>query len=150
MNDRALRFLLGVATAAAVLVSPLAARADVELADVNWQTVGGTGMVQFHLRWHNPDPALPSLAVSGQVFAQEFGVFLPNQGLIGHFDVPPIEPESFFDVFLEVPFSSLPLPPEEGYLSKLLPGLPAIPCPPGNHWDGNIDILWAGPVAMGT
>ena len=30
---------------------------------------------------------------------QRFGVLPPNAGLIGHFDVPPIAPMSFFDVF---------------------------------------------------
>jgi hypothetical protein len=150
MNDRAIRFFLGVAAAALLLASPLDARADVELQDVNWQTMSGTGLVQFHLRWYNPDPMLPSLTVSGQVWAQEFGVFLPDQGLIGTFDVPPIEPESFFDVFFEVPMSSLPMPPEEGYLSKPLQGLPPIPCPtPDDHWDGNIDIMWGGPGGNG-
>jgi len=35
--------------------------------------------------------------------SQEFGAFLPTYGPIGNFDVPPIQPSSFFDVFFECP-----------------------------------------------
>jgi hypothetical protein len=137
-----------VLAALVIAAAPQVASADVELHNVDWQTQSSTGMVQFHLQWYNPDVAVPSLTVSGEVWAQEFGVFVPDQGLIGTFDIPPIPPESFFDVFFEVPSSSLPVPPEEGYSSKPLQ-LPPIPCPPGDHWDGNIDIMWGGPGGNG-
>jgi hypothetical protein len=151
MYDRVMRFILGVGLVAGlVLMAPLAALADVELHQVEWQTVSGTGMVRFHFQWYNPDLLLPSGPVSGEAWAQEFGAFLPNQSLIGVFNVPPIEPESFFDVFTEVSLGSLPPPPPEGYTSsKALGGLPGIPCPPGDHWDGNIDIMWGGPGGNG-
>jgi hypothetical protein len=151
VTNRAMRFVLGAGVAAAlVLAAPLAAQADVELHAVEWQTLSATGMVQFHLQWHNPDLMTSSLAVTGEVRAQEFGVFVPDQGLIGEFTVPPIEPESFFDVFLEISIDALPPGPPEGYTaSKALGGLPGIPCPPGNHWDGNIDIMWGGPGGAG-
>jgi hypothetical protein len=150
MIDRGIRFALGFALLTLMLAATApAARADVELHSVDWQTLSGTGVVRFHLQWHNPDQLTSSLPVSGQVWAQQFGVFVPNEGLIGSFDVPPIEPESFFDVFIEVPLSSLPQPPEEGHVAKPAQGLPPIPCPPGDHWDGNIDIMWGGPGGSG-
>ena len=106
---------------------------------IDWEMVG-TDVVRFHLRWKDPDPDLPSRAASGTLSSQMFGAFLPDFGTIGTFDVPPIEPESFFDVFFEVPLSTLPPPPE-----KLLPaGGPPLgwPCPRDTVWAGNVDVLW--------
>ena len=45
--------------------------------------------------------------------SQHFGVFLPDYGPIGRFNVPPLQPSSFFDVFFEIPLSQLPPPPEK-------------------------------------
>lgn len=141
-------FSCAMTVALAFAAAPLVANADVELSNVDWQTVPATGAVQFHLQWYNPDMATSSLTVSGEVWAQPFGVFVPDEGLIGSFDIPPIPPDSFFDLFIEVPVSSLPALPEEGYSSKPTQ-LPQIPCPPGDHWDGNIDIMWTGPGGSG-
>jgi hypothetical protein len=149
MIDRLRHLRFGAALVAVVLVAiPLVASADVELVNVDWETLP-TGMVQFHLQWHNPDLALPSGAVSGEVRSQEFGVFVPDVDLIGQFDVPSLAPDSFFDVFFEVSLSSLPQAPEEGYSPKPTQGLPPIPCPPDDHWDGNVDIMWGGAGGSG-
>ena len=145
-NIRSLSYTIMVALA--IVALPMVAHADVELSNVEWQTMSGTEIVQFHLQWYNPDMSAASLAVSGEVHAQTFGVFVPDEGLIGTFDIPPIPPESFFDVYFEVPLGQLPPLPEEGYSSKPTQ-LPQIPCPPGDHWDGNIDIMWMGPGGTG-
>ncbi len=120
------------------------------LGAVEWATLTGTSTVRFHMRWDNPSPALPTSPISGDMHSQAFGVFQPNYGLIGHFDVPPMQPHSFFDVFFEVPMSELP--PNQQPLSRPQgdhtkgndPGLG--PCPPSDHWNGNVDIAWTGPA----
>ena len=151
MTNRIRRFFVGAGIVAALIATMApAANADIELAAATWQTVSATGMVQFHLRWHNPSLTETSMMVSGEAWAQKFGVFLPNESLIGPFQVPPMAPDSFFDVFFEVPLAALPQAPAEGYTAKPAGGgLPGIPCPPGDHWDGNIDILWGGPGGNG-
>jgi len=149
MNRSARRLIVALILAVLAVGVPTIAQGDVELREVSWQTVSGTGMVQFHLQWHNPDPLVASLPVAGETWAQSYGAFLPTESLIGTFDIPPIEPESFFDVYFEVPFSSLPAPPTETYSSKPVMEPPGVPCPPGDHWDGNIDILWGGPGGNG-
>ena len=114
------------------------------LGAVDWATLAGTGMVRFHLRWDNPSLSRTTSAISGAMHSQEFGVFLPDFGPIGSFDVPPIQPDSFFDVFFEVPLTQLPPnPPTAGGPS------PGAPCPPQTHWDGNVDIVWNGPAGGG-
>ena len=106
---------------------------------VEWSMVDAEN-VRFHLRWANHDPDTPSESTSGGLHSQEFGAFLPDFGTIGSFAVPPITPDSFFDVFFDVPLSALPLPPE-----KVLPnGGPPLgwPCPRDTVWAGNVDVLW--------
>jgi len=142
----------------AALVLMLAAApclADVELALVEWSTDAETDVTQFHLQFYNPDPQSPSLEVSGVVYAQEFGVFLPDLNIIEEYDIPPIPPDSFFDVFFDVPNDQLP--PSAGEIlpgmGPLAPGVHGVavqaPCPPDVHWDGNVDIIWNGPGGTG-
>jgi hypothetical protein len=125
------------------------------LAGVDWANVTGpTGAdVRFHLRWQNDSPTMPTNPATGSIMSQMFGAFVPDYGPIGGFSVPPIPPSSFFDVFFEVPLSSLPPNP-----AKSIPGggggaaiaqLAAIPCPPDSAWQGNVDILWNDPAGGG-
>ena len=85
-----------------------AGRADAR-ASVDWTTSGT--IVTFHQHWENPSSSAPTAPVSGDMSSQEFGVFLPNYGPIGPFNVPPIAPNSFFDVFIDVPLAALPPSP---------------------------------------
>jgi hypothetical protein len=103
--------------------------------DVSWQMVG-SDMVQFKLHFHN-DGTMTSGPASGTLYSQEFGAFVPRYGTIGTFDVPPIEPESFFDVFFEVPLSTLP----GGGGGGGLRASPLVICPPP-MWVGNVDVVW--------
>ncbi len=116
------------------------------LALVDWVNVGSD--VRFHQRWENRDPTQTSLPVSGNMMSQEFGVFLPDFGPIGSFDVPPMQPNSFFDVFFDVPLADLPPEPQE----ELPGGGPSpggLPCPPSTQWNGNVDVIWSGPGGAG-
>jgi hypothetical protein len=129
------------------------AAADVELTMVEWNTIGS--QVQFHLRFHNPD-MIPSGPVSGEVQSQPFGAFVQDTGHIANFDVPSLEVDSFFDVFFEVPLSSLP--PSADKITPWGGGggggggpqpAPAVPCPPDLFWAGNVDVFWNGPGGAG-
>jgi hypothetical protein len=136
---------LAVAFAGLALVaSPLSAVAAVSLTpdDVQWQMVG-PDMVRFQLHFHN-DGSTMSDAISGAMYSQEFGAFLPHYGTVGSFNVPPLMPESFFDVFFDVPLSSLPPSPGGGGGSFLTAGAVVNPCPP-LQWVGNVDVTWAQP-----
>ena len=116
------------------------------LSGIDWTTSGG--VVTFHQHWTNPDPSNSSEPVSGDMNSQEFGVFLPNFGPIGHFDVPPIAPMSFFDVFFDVPLSALPANP-----AVTVPGgnpAPGTPCYTEDHWHGNVNVDWSGPGGSGS
>jgi len=135
----------------AALVFPAAAA--VELSDVSWRTVGTS--VEFHVQFYNPDPVNPSGTVSGELNTQPFGAFVPDNGTIGTFDIPPIPPESFFDVFYDVPLSSLPpsaekITPGGGSNGGGVFGLPPADCPPDLRWAGNVDVIWSGPGGSGT
>src|SRR5439155_22446705 len=93
------------------------------------------------------DPGNASAPVSGDMSSQMFGVFQPNFGPIGHFDLPPIAPNSFFDVFFDIPLNQLPPEP-----ATELPGggpVPNSPCPPPDQWHGNVDITWDGAGGTG-
>ncbi len=136
---RTLLVLCAVALASLALMSVPGPAAAVTLTpdDISWHMVG-TGVVRFQLHFHN-DGTTPSAPVSGTLYSQEFGAFLPHYGVIGAFDVPPIEPESFFDVYFEVPLSSLPPNPALG-----VSAMQAEPCPPV-EWVGNVDVQWTEP-----
>ncbi len=128
----------------AAAVAPAIA-AEVGPPEINWEMVG-SDIVRFHLRFSNPDPVEPTLAVSGHMYSQEFGVFVGTYGLIGAFDIPPIEPESFFDVYFEVPLPDLP-----GYPGGIMANTPRPPiqiCRPP-IWTGNVDVTWEGPGGAG-
>ena len=115
---------------------------------IDWSKVPGTNNIRFHMRWNNPSSQAPSLPVSGDMMPQAFGVFLPDACHIGHFDVPTMGPNGFFDVFLDVLRDSLPAEP-----AKFFPnGNPPVggPCPPDSSWNGNVDVTWGGPGGSGT
>jgi hypothetical protein len=114
------------------------------LGTVDWTTLPGTSLVRFHLHWDNPSPTQSTGAITGNMLSQEFGLFLPNFGPIGSFNVPPIQPNSFFDVFFDVPLSGLPPSPSTSGESG-----PTGPCPPSTHWDGNVDVIWDGAAGAG-
>jgi hypothetical protein len=145
---RRLTLLHAIALAGLVLVgsASIAAAVQVSPPEISWQMVG-LDVVRFQLHFYNADPVESTLEVSGSMYSQEFGAFLPHYGLIGTFNVPPMEPSSFFDVFFDVPLSALP--PSQGGGSG--PGLRAVqidPCPPP-IWIGNVDVNWAGPGGAG-
>jgi len=128
------------------LVPPAGAAVQLTQSDIGWEMVG-TDVVRFHLHFHNDDLVNPTMSVSGTMYSQAFGVFLPDYGTIGSFNVPPIAPSSFFDVFFEVPLTSLP--PGPGPTPALSPeGNPLPPCPPLG-WFGNVDVNWSGPGGAG-
>ena len=142
--------LLHVVVLAALTLAGFASVAtalDVSPPEISWQMVGST-TVRFQLHFHNGSTTEGTLAVQGEMYSQQFGAFLPHYGSIGTFNVPPMDPESFFDVFFEVPLSSLPPNPSGGGggggggLSAL------VVCPPP-VWVGNVDVNWWGPGGVG-
>ena len=134
---------------AGVLICILAATpavADLILTqdNVTWTTT--SGIVTFHLRFFNPDQTL-STPTFGELRSQPYGAFVDNLGLIGVFDIPPIEPESFFDVFFEIPLSQLP--PSAAEMLPFTKDAADFDCFPDWHWDGNVDVIWGGPHGGG-
>jgi hypothetical protein len=126
--------------AAASLLVPLTARAQgqLEVTTIDWTTTAG--VVQFRVQFHNVS-GMTSEAASGTVYSQEFGAFLPDAGTIGGFNVPPLEPDSFFDVFFDVPVGLLP----PSALKQTPWGQKdVVVCGPDDHWDGNVDVVWVG------
>lgn len=132
------RGLLALAVALALL-PPLTAAAEgqLEVSEVGWETQGN--LVSFHVQFHNAGTT-PTEPAAGEIRPQEYGAFVPVIGTIGSFDVPPIEPESFFDVFFTVPLASLP--PSAVKTTPWDKSAAAV-CGPDDHWDGNVDIIWA-------
>lgn len=125
--------------------------------DIGWQTVTPS-TVRFHLTFRNEDTEDPSEAASGEINSQAFGVFQPNHGPIGTFNIPPIAPGSFFDVFLDAPLSALPptafeSKPWQGTIAAARAGHASVAgvdtCPPDDHWDGNVDVTWSSASATG-
>ena len=129
---------------------------------INWVPVAGTPNIRFHIRWSNLDEENDSPPVSGSMRSQEFGVFLPDFGDIGNFNVPPLQPNSFFDVFFDVPLSALPPQPQKitpnsqglaASAASMRPGLPSATnafCPPDTNWAGNVDIFWTASNQNGS
>lgn len=137
--------------------TPATALVSLNRSEIDWQTLPDGHTVRFQMRFRNLAPT-SSGPVSGQVRSQMFGVFLPDIGTLSNFNVPPMQPNSFFDVFFEVDLPALP--PGAGHTGGEKPrpvGGSAIPnsvndfpgCPPDNHWDGNIDIIWGGAGGSG-
>jgi hypothetical protein len=123
-----------------LLVSAATAAVVLDPNDVSWTT--DQNVVTFQLPFYNDGP-LPSELQSGELFAQEYGAFLPNIMSIGTFDIPSIPPDSFFDVFVEIPYDQLPPSAEErfdwdGPLKNAV-------CAKDWHWDGNVDVIWGPP-----
>ncbi len=113
--------------------------------DVAWTTVAD--IVTFTMRFHNPDP-VESEPATGDLVAYPFGAFLEGGLPVGNFDIPPIPPDSFFDVTFDVPLDQLPPTADE-----ILPwiGKSALDfCPQDWHWDGNVDVIWNGPSGGGS
>ncbi len=135
---------------AATLCGPTLAVASTTLlpsvSSADWVTLpGAVPTVRFHVQFTNLDPQMPTTQVDGEVFSQVFGVFVPNEGLLGTFNVPPIMPQSFFDVFMDVPLSMLPHTQEFIQGGTVPRPNNIVDCLPTDHWDGNIDIQWHDP-----
>ena len=141
--------ILAVAVALALVAWAPVSSADVVFQKAEWEMLD-LNTVQFHLQYYNPEPTTSGTA-HGEVYSQRFGAFLPREGLIQEFDIPPIEPESFFDVFFEVDVSQLPPSAERlrEELLQLTPTSDTVPCPPDTFWAGNVDIAWTGPGGVG-
>src|SRR5262249_26525301 len=75
---------------------------------IDWSLVPGANRVRFHIRWTNPNGNTPTQPISGDMKSQPFGVFLPDFGPIGHFDIPALGPNVVFDSFFALPLASLP------------------------------------------
>jgi hypothetical protein len=100
---------------------------------IDWTNLPGANGVRFHVRWSNPNGNTPTQPISGDMFSQMFGVFLPDQGRIGHFDVPALPPNGVFDVFFNVLRDSLPSePPTLFPPATRRSALPACRIPPGS------------------
>ena len=130
---------------------------------IDWTTLGN--VVRFRFRAENPDPNCPSERTQLTASSQVFGVFNPNYGPIGQADIPSLLPagqqDSFFDVFFDVDLSMLP--PSAMTTMDMTPftgpgGTAARPaafqiasagCPPDDHWNGNVDIVWNDPAGGG-
>lgn len=147
------RLPLVLSLLAVVLMLPAAASAqqELEVVGIDWAT--DAGIVTFHALFHNYGTQT-SEAAGGGIYSQEYGAFMPDVGLIGTFDVPPIPPDSFFDVYVEIPEDQLPPSAQETlpWNKAEKAGDPAAKqaCIPDTHWDGNIDIVWQfGGVAGG-
>ena len=129
-----------------LFVSAATAEVVLDPNDISWVT--DVGVVIFTLTFYN-DGQTPSELQSGELSAQAYGAFLPNIMSIGTFDIPPIPPESFFDVFVEIPYDQLPPSAEErfdwdGPLKNAV-------CAKDWHWDGNVDVTWGiGPPAVNS
>jgi hypothetical protein len=127
------------------LTLPPTAVADITLERENISWTSDETTVTFQLTFYNPD-ASTSDWVSGELYAQEYGAFLSGTP-VGTFDIPPIPPESFFDVFMEVP--RVDLPPSAGEITPWGTGKAVQICSPNWHWDGNVDVIWAGAGGAG-
>jgi hypothetical protein len=130
--------LAGLMAIASIL--PQAARAAIVVnqEDVHWTTVGD--FVQFDIRFHNSGPEATPPGTT-DVYSQPFGVFASDYGHLGTFNVPPMQPNSFFDVFFEVPLADLPPSADSSEpIDRANSGRDL--CTPDDHWDGNVDIQW--------
>ncbi|HET6349693.1 MAG TPA: hypothetical protein VFH88_11485 [Candidatus Krumholzibacteria bacterium] len=152
MSLIAKKYLFAVVVACLLGILALPAAAEIELSDCHWETNGS--MVTFHLQFHNPDTG-PSGSASGEIHSQEFGAFVPDFGSIGTFNVPPLAPDSFFDITYDVSLGDLP--PSADRITPFGGGSPtgglssavASLCPPDLFWAGNVDVMWSGPGGTG-
>ena len=116
--------LLGLLMAMALLLPALAAAVPPEVSTVEWTTMGT--LVRFHLQFVN-NGTEPTETSSGVLSSQEFGAFMPLYGTIGSFDVP---------------LSSLP--PSAQKFSEWAKDANVVECGADDHWDGNVDLFFAG------
>jgi hypothetical protein len=117
--------------------------------DIDWTT--NAGLVRFHLRFRNTDLSESSLQSDFQVFVQDaYGAHVPNGQMIHQGTVAPMGPDSFFDVFFDVPLASLPPNPAVSFGTAPADGASLNdPCAPEPAWHGNIDVVWMGPGGDG-
>jgi len=145
MRIRFLGLLTLIAAVSILLPVAAAAQGDLQVSAVDWTTISGE--VRFHVQFHNAGTFTTEPA-SGEVHSQVYGAFVPLAGTIGVFEVPPLMPDSFFDVFFDVPLSLLP-----PSATKITPWSDsksqAVVCGPDDHWDGNVDINWFEPGGGG-
>jgi hypothetical protein len=137
MRIRFLSLLTLLAALSVLLPVTAVALGQLEVSAVDWAT--NAGMVRFHVQFHNPGPSL-SESASGEIHSQEYGAFLPDFGSIGAFNVPPLMPDSFFDVFIDVPLDVLP--PSAPTITPWGNKTAAVICGPDDRWGGNVDIIW--------
>lgn len=140
------------------LVAAGGANARGTLDDVGWTNFNGPGgpSVEFQLTFVNPD-GTPSEQLEGSINAQQFGAFLPDEGLICTFTVPSIPPGGTQLVVCTIELEDLPpVPPryDEAGNFLVVPGGPPPPpgvpgtlvgdCPEVDFWAGGVDIIWTG------
>lgn len=141
------RGIILVSSLCLVLPVLAAAQHDLEVTHIGWESDGP--MVVFHLQFHNPGSGM-SEAAGGVLSSQPYGAFVPNFGEIGVFNVPPLMPDSFFDITFTVERATLPesageITPwdQSGKADSPVPiGEANLDCLPGDHWDGNVDVIW--------
>jgi len=154
MSDFAKRCKVALALALPLLGFAPLSSADVVVGPVEWQTMGEN--VRFHARFSNNDPNHDSGPVSGQMNSQPFGAFVATAGPIGTFNIPPMVPDSFFDVFFDVPLANLPpsaetrVPWAGGSLASGGGESVQTVCPTPTFWNGNVDMFWTGPGGTGA
>lgn len=138
LASAALFFLMALASPSSAAIS---------LTDVSWSTVQDN--VVFSLRFHNDDFTNSSSTADVTLSAQPFGMFVESlTPPIGTFQVPPLAPDSFFDV--EYSVSLLDLPPSAEVITP--PGSGAstkAACQTDRSWAGNVDVFWTGPDGSG-
>jgi len=137
MKNRLLCALTLIAALLTVLPVAAVAEGDVIVSAIDWAT--NAGVVRFHVQFSNPGSLL-SAPATGEVRSQPYGAFLPDYGTIGVFEVPPLMPDSFFDVFFDVPLSNLP--PSATTVTPWGNKSATAECGPDIRWAGNIDIVW--------
>lgn len=123
--------------------------------DIDWTTT--SGIVRFSMRFRNTAEEL-SDPTHAEVFVQDhYGAYVANGPMIWSGELPPIQPNSFFDVLFEVPLSQLPPSPTHVIRSAPADGAslndpcgPGGPGGPGAAWQGNIDVVWSEPGGGGN
>jgi hypothetical protein len=144
MKTKLLALLTLIAAVSMLLPDVAAAQGRLEVSAVDWATNSGT--VRFHVQFHNAGTDFTQLT-SGAIGSQMYGAFVPVVGSIGAFNLPPIMPDSFFDVFVDIPLTSLP--PSATKITPWGNKSAAAVCGPDDHWDGNVDITWFDPAGGG-
>ncbi|MBU2501981.1 hypothetical protein KJ682_11690 [bacterium] len=140
-----MKFFVTAVTFLCLAAPPAAADLVLNQEDVTWTTEAGIVTFLMHFQNTGTEPSEPA---SGEIHAQPFGAFVPSIQPIGTFDIPPIPPDSFFDVTFEIPYDALPpsatelLPWAKGEMDEY--------CSRDWHWDGNVDVFWFLPVGGGN